>query len=111
LEAVLPGIDLFRQEWATYRIDRAERAMPRGGRPDTATIVSEGNVISAWPTKLALVPQLARMVEACLPASQAGEFDLDALKNWPRPQVAQPPWELPRIWHRLDGAKPSREAA
>jgi glycerol-3-phosphate dehydrogenase len=111
LAAVLPSVDLAHQEWATYRIDRAERAMPRGGRPDTATVVSEGNVISAWPTKLALVPQLARMVETCLPASQPGVFDLDALKNWPRPQVAQPPWETPRTWHRVQPSSQSREAA
>lgn len=111
LAAVLPGVDLSRQEWGTYRIDRAERAMPRGGRPDTATVVSEGNVISGWPTKLALAPQLARMVEACLPASQAGDVDLEALQDWPRPQVAQPPWETPRAWHRLEASSPSREAA
>ena len=111
LAAVLPGVNLLGQEWATYRIDRAERAMPRGGRPDTATIVSEGNVISAWPTKLALAPQLARMVEECLPASQAGAFDLDALKDWPRPQVAQPPWEIQRTWYRVQPKKRPREAA
>jgi glycerol-3-phosphate dehydrogenase len=111
LAAVLPGIDLAHQEWATYRIDRAERAMPRGGRPDTATIVSEGNVISAWPTKLALAPQLARMVAACLPTPQAGFCDLDAVKDWPRPQVAQPPWETQRTWHRMSPNSQSREAA
>ncbi len=68
LAAVLPGVDLSECEWAAYRVDRAECAMPRGGRPDTATVLSEGNVITAWPTKLALVPQLARMVETSLAA-------------------------------------------
>jgi hypothetical protein len=107
----LPGVDLSQQEWATYRIDRAERAMPRGGRPDTATVVGEGSVITAWPTKLALVPQLARMVEECLPASQAGAVELDAWHDWPRPAVAQPPWEAPRAWHRLEAPSQSRDAA
>ncbi len=111
LTAVLPGVDLSNQEWAAYRIDRAERAMPRGGRPDTATIISEGNVISAWPTKLALAPQLARMVAECLPVSHAGEFDLEALNDWPRPQVAQPPWETHHGWHKVQPKSRSREAA
>jgi glycerol-3-phosphate dehydrogenase len=113
LAAVLPGVDLMHQEWATYRIDRAERAMPRGGRPDTATILNRGNVISAWPTKLALAPQLARMVVACLPASAAvtGAVDLDGLNDWPRPQVALPPWELLRTWYRVQPKSRSREAA
>jgi len=111
LAAVLPGVDFSHTEWATYRIDRAERATPRGGRPDTATVVGEGQVITAWPTKLALVPQLARMVEACLPAPQIHAFDLDALTDWPRPQVAQPPWDVPRTWHRLTTPAHSREAA
>lgn len=125
LAAVLPGVDLSQAEWATYRVDRAERASPRGGRPDTATVVSEGQVITAWPTKLALAPQLTRMVaefvriptgltdvrkshEFC-PAW--GGFDLNALKDWPHPQVAQPPWELPRTWQRLQPSSRSRDAA
>lgn len=111
LAAVLPGVDLSHAEWAAYRIDRAERAMPRGGRPDTATITCEGNVITAWPTKLALAPQLARMVEACLPEPTGVGFDLDALQDWPRPQVALPPWETAHVWHRVDEFVPSREAA
>lgn len=111
LAAVLPGIDLSHLECATYRVDRAERASPRGGRPDTATVINEGNVISAWPTKLALAPQLARMVEASLPASQVGGCDLKTLQDWPRPQVAQPPWETARTWYRLEPSSPSREAA
>ena len=113
LAAVLPGVDLMHQEWATYRIDRAERAMPRGGRPDTATIVSEGNVISAWPTKLALAPQLARMIDECLPVSDSAEgaFDTNTLQDWPRPQVAQPPWETQRTWYRVQPKARSREAA
>ncbi len=105
LKEVLPGVEFSDCEWAAYRVDRAESAMPRGGRPDTATVLSEGNIITAWPTKLALVPQLTRMVEAYLPPSKetgAGEraFDLKQFEAWPRPQVALPPWETPRTWHR-----------
>jgi hypothetical protein len=100
LVTVLPGVNLSDCEWSTYRVDRAERAMPRGGRPDTASIVAEGNVITAWPTKLALVPQLTRMIEASLPeASGSGSaLDLKCFEDWPRPKVASSPWESAIGW-------------
>lgn len=125
LSDVLPGVDFSNQEWATYRVDRAERASPRGSRPDTATVLHEGNVITAWPTKLALAPQLARMVESQLPRranpasrnTTAGETPAPQfqtppeLADWPRPEVALPPWETPRNWLRLEGEGNVRNAA
>jgi glycerol-3-phosphate dehydrogenase len=126
LTEVLPGVDLSNAEWATYRVDRAERASPRGSRPDTATLLHGGNVITAWPTKLALAPQLARMIEARLPpplvvqatsAQRAGEtpapqrFLPVEIADWPRPEIALPPWETPRLWHRLEGEGTTRRAA
>jgi glycerol-3-phosphate dehydrogenase len=106
LVTVLPGVDLSGCEWSTCRIDRAERAMPRGGRPDTATVLAEGNVITAWPTKLALVPQLTRMIEASLPEASGFNavdcaIDRGSFDGWPRPVVAQPPWETATDWQRL----------
>jgi glycerol-3-phosphate dehydrogenase len=107
LLAVLPGIDFTDCEWGTYRVDRAERAMPRGGRPDTATVISEDNVHTVWPTKLALAPQAAQMVVARVPAHHQNAtgralFEIQELADWPRPDVALPPWELPRTWYRLE---------
>jgi glycerol-3-phosphate dehydrogenase len=116
IAAVIPGIDLSGCEWATYRVDRAERAMPRGGRPDTATVLAEGNVITVWPTKLALAPQAAQLAAAHLPRSTAVPadremFSVPALEGWPRPDVAPSPWELVESWHRLDTElRPSRAA-
>jgi hypothetical protein len=102
LVTVLPGLNVSDCEWTTYRVDRAERAMPRGGRPDTASVLAEGNVITAWPTKLALVPQLTRMIEASLPeASGRGSVERAVLDGGPRPEVAQPPWETATDWQRV----------
>ena len=42
LEAVIPGIDLSEVEWGSYRVDRAERQMPGGKRPETYQILSRG---------------------------------------------------------------------
>ncbi len=107
LRAVLPGTDFSDCEWGTYRVDRAERAMPRGGRPDTATLIAERRILTVWPTKLALAPQAAQMVAACLPqqnviAAGQNTFNPAELADWSRPEVALPPWEVPRNWYRLD---------
>jgi glycine/D-amino acid oxidase-like deaminating enzyme len=116
LLAILPGVDISGCEWASYRVDRAERAMPRGGRPDTAGVIADGNILTVWPTKLALAPQAAHMVAACVPCPHlyiTGQsvFDPAELADWPRPDVALPPWETPRIWHRLDRGAPASRAA
>ncbi len=107
LLAVLPRVSFSDCEWGTYRVDRAERAMPRAGRPDTATLLSDGNMLTVWPTKLALAPQAAQMVVARLPqpnqnAAGGSVFDPAELSGWPRTEVALPPWETARTWYRLD---------
>lgn len=99
LLAVLPGIDLTSVEWSTYRVDRAEGRMPGGKRPETIQIRRDGNCLTAWPTKLALVPQLvAEIVEQVsnLPVSERQIENLP--HDWPRPQVALPPWETVTRW-------------
>ena len=95
----IPGLALDDVEWAAYRVDRAESATSGGRRPNTETVAREGNVISAWPTKLALAPRLAgRALELLDPPT--GE-KIDAIApDWPRPDVAANPWESAR-WRRV----------
>ena len=69
LRTVLPNIDLSSVEWSTYRVDRAEGIVPGGKRPESVQIRREGNCLTAWPTKLALVPQL--VTELCQQIEQA----------------------------------------
>ncbi len=98
LLAVLPRLDLSSAQWMTYRVDRAEQVTQGGLRPAGVTLRQEGNVITAWPTKLALAPQLASDVLALLPATSAGDADLPALHELPRPPVAPTPWENHTAW-------------
>lgn len=99
LRAVLPGLDLNGIEAATYRIDRAEAATPGGRRPENIRHMLEGNVITAWPTKLALAPILAAEVRALLPLPQANLRGAETiLAALPHPPVASPPWERPATW-------------
>jgi len=116
LRAVLPGLDFSHCEWATYRVDRAERATPRGGRPDTATVISNRNIHTVWPTKLALAPQAVQMVLSRLSPPQRTAashdlFDATELTDWPRPDVALPPWEESRKWYRFEQSSRASRAA
>jgi glycerol-3-phosphate dehydrogenase len=102
LRSVLPHLRLKNAEWATYRVDRAEAATSRGARPDDVFASREGNVITGWPTKLALVPELARRIKSLIADSVAptdGASVEQAVLRWPRPLVALPPWETQQSWH------------
>jgi hypothetical protein len=110
LEAVLPGVSFAGLEWATYRVDRAEPSTRGGGRPDNAFAASEADIITAWPTKLALVPEMVRQVMTLLDTGHASmnrdatrqvgaeKPDDSMIVNWPRPIVALPPWETVPTW-------------
>jgi hypothetical protein len=103
LLAVLPGLALDGVEWSSYYVDRAEAVTPGGGRPTGVWSQREGNVISAWPTKLALAPVLAEQLRDSLgapaaTATAAAGNGLSVFAGWPRPEVAPPPWEVDRPW-------------
>lgn len=102
LSDVLPGVPFSDTQWATYRIDRAEARTQTGIRPGGPVMRVDGNVITAWPTKLALVPELARMVVQHVIRDQSERAetngDLQIPADWPRPSVARPPWERCTSW-------------
>ncbi len=103
LRVVIPGINFSGAEWASYRVDRAEQSTAGGARPESVGVLSEGNVITAWPTKLALVPYLAeRILERISPiapdAYHVSAAELAICDMWPRPQIALLPWETSRAW-------------
>jgi len=103
LPACVPGLDLRGAEMATYRIDRAEAANPAGQRPDDVQTLVDANVITAWPTKLALAPRLAeRVLEALAPPGGDGR------PTWsgPSPPAAVPPWESVSQWFDATSAEP-----
>ncbi len=105
LAAVLPSLDLSGVEWATYRVDRAEKQMPKNRRPDSAQTLCEGNTITAWPTKLVLVPQLSADVASLIHhASTHSAEDQFEVNDWPCPDIAKPPWESCQSWQILEPA-------
>ena len=95
LKALLPWVDWKPVEFATFTIQRAEAAQPDGGRPATTSLVRDGRVIAAWPTKLALAPLLAGQIEDVLQGLgvRPRPVDLRPLADWPRPELAACPWD------------------
>lgn len=99
LSETLGWIDLARARWSAFRIDRAEGSTEAGRRPDGPVIRRLGRVLAVWPTKLALAPIAARMVEEHLRelnvVPTGGTWE--NLAGWPCPSVAQPPWNDPEL--------------
>ena len=97
LEECVPGLDLNGMEISTYRIDRAEAATGTGQRPEDVHILKEGNVMTVFPTKLALAPRLAQRVMEEINV-QRSTSNVQLPENWTEPQVARPPWEKETQW-------------
>jgi hypothetical protein len=98
LRECLPGIDLSGVEISTYRIDRAEAATGSGQRPDDVHVIKEGNVVTVFPTKLALAPRLAaRVMEEV--GVQRSTSKLQLQEGLAEPGVARPPWEKEGQWY------------
>ncbi|MCH7602027.1 MAG: FAD-dependent oxidoreductase [Planctomycetes bacterium] len=97
------GVNLDELEWNTYRVNRAEQASAGGHRPADVHVKREGRTITAWPTKLALVPRMASLIQDLLEApSGGGSIDRATLVGWPRPGIALPPWERQDTWFNAD---------
>ncbi len=62
LSDILPWFEQPELEWATHAVNRAEPKQSALSRPDTAFVESIDNVHIAWPTKLALAPDLSDKV-------------------------------------------------
>lgn len=92
LLAALPRLAIDSCRFAGWRVDRAEGATADGRKPDDVVIQAYGNCIVAWPTKLALAPQLADAVIARLgPAAPAASPQPG--NGWSPPPFAAPVWE------------------
>ncbi len=99
----MPDLDLSNTRFTTYRADRAE-ASNEARRPDGPVHMLEGNTLTLWPTKLALVPMLTDQVMEGMPAPTGIDYNDEHLQDWPRPTVALPPWERDVAWTDMHSA-------
>ena len=91
--AYLPWIELKQPQWKTVRINRAEPELSGHLRPDASFLKQQGNCLVAWPTKLALAPQLSdRLLHALTPLPHREHLDLSAFADFPRPDIATAIW-------------------
>lgn len=91
-----PWYDYSTSPMYCFPINRAEARQPDGKRPDNATLLQEGNLYYAWPTKLTLAPVLAQQLITRLQAEdiRPGFGSGDRLQALPPPPLATPPWEF-----------------
>ncbi|MGS2717394.1 FAD-dependent oxidoreductase [Eionea flava] len=75
LQELLPWLDVQSFEWATHRVNRAEPEQVAMLRPDNAFLAVQHNTYIAWPTKLALTPNLA---DQCIKHIQQDTQNADA---------------------------------
>ncbi len=95
LAELIPWQKLDAAQWAILDIDRAEVRHPDGHRPDTFYVDQQGDIITAWPTKLALAPLLAQQVVDTVAGTEKTGQDLPV---WPSPAFAAFPWCEPARW-------------
>jgi hypothetical protein len=95
LQEIFTWLDFSNAQFASFYVDRAEPLQPEGKRPDGVFMKEIGNIIIAWPTKLALAPKLADEIIDCIKAGDThnGTFDARALRAFPMPVLAAPVWD------------------
>ena len=92
LKDIMPWFELPELEWATHSINRAEPKQSGFSRPDTAFVETKNNVHIAWPTKLALAPDLAdKVIEKIQADIQIGEHP--ALTDLAELKISEPLWD------------------
>jgi len=94
LHDILPWFEPPELEWATHAVNRAEPKQSALSRPDTAFVESIDNVHIAWPTKLALAPDLAdkiieKLHEQNLVAGTHASADI-----FPSAKIGQALWDI-----------------
>jgi hypothetical protein len=96
LASIFPKLDLNQATWASFYVDRAEEKQADGSKPNSTTALAQNNFITAWPTKLAMAPILAKQIFEILqtqniqPTPKLAAASLDSL---PQPEIAEPIWD------------------
>jgi len=106
LNELIPWFDLKDSEWGVLAIDRAEIKKAGSTRPDSFSIETNENVITAWPTKMALSPAMADVLVGMISKDKIeAETDL-SLPEWQQPVYADFPWNEKKIWsHNNQGGQ------
>jgi len=100
LHALMPWLDFPAMQWATLNIDRAEPKQKDGSRPSTSFYFEDENIITTWPTKLALAPNLANDVLSILEKSNIRKSTASEIPEFSHAPIADLPWQEEEKWQR-----------
>ena len=103
LGELIPWLALSSAEWGVLEINRAEIKKTGKTRPDSFSIEHDKNVITAWPTKMALSPALADALVGMV-ENDGVEPDAElSLPEWQQPEYADFPWDEEACWQPVTG--------
>ncbi len=98
LKDLIPWLELKDAEWGVLKIDRAEIKKVGTTRPDSFSIEEHDDIITAWPTKMALAPALADAVLDILDKENSKYDSNTFLPDWAEPDYAEFPWDEETCW-------------
>ena len=98
LQSLMPWLNFDVIEWATLNIDRAEPKQKQGQRPATSFYYENNNIITTWPTKLALAPNLANDVLNELEKQNIKKSAAAEMPDFIHAPVADLPWQEEEKW-------------
>ena len=98
LKDLIPWLELKDAQWGVLKIDRAEIKKAGTTRPDSFSIEEYDDIITAWPTKMALAPALADSVLDILDKENIKNDSNTTLPAWAEPEYAEFPWDDETCW-------------
>ncbi|MCK4863951.1 MAG: FAD-dependent oxidoreductase [Gammaproteobacteria bacterium] len=98
LQSLMPWLNFSVMQWATLNIDRAEPKQKEGQRPATSFYFEENNIITTWPTKLALAPNLANDVLKRLEKQNVTKSAAMEMPEFSHASIADLPWQEEDKW-------------
>lgn len=98
LQSLMPWLDFPSMQWATLNISRAEPKQKEGKRPDNSFYFEEDNVITTWPTKLALSPNLAADVLKQFEKNNVSKSGNNEMPQFVHAEISDLPWQEEDKW-------------
>ena len=98
LQSLMPWLDFSQMQWSTVNISRAEPRQKEGKRPATSFCYEENNIITTWPTKLALSPNLADEVLKQLEKQNVKKSGDIEMPEFSHATFAELPWQEESKW-------------
>ena len=99
IESALPWLSFSEIQWGSLEISRAEVKHKKGIRPENSFVQEADGLITCWPTKLTLAPNLAdKVIKAVSRLNIDKTEDQSFQINLPVPSLSKLPWQKELKW-------------